>query len=184
MGAFTAVDQLWYPDVTDIDQPNVWAAHMMQSISDGMGKRLAQQELAIGLKGGLASVVTLSTTYAIMPIVINAANGNFAQGLTISGGIVTVVTPGMYYISGALGIFNSSGHSSKIQLRKNGSAIVGDEQASQAAYYQASKASTVVNCVAGDTLAMYGADGVGGTTTSTATELTHFTVALIQALPL
>jgi hypothetical protein len=183
VGAYTPNAQVWYPGTGDTAELNVLLATLASSIENGLEPRLARQELAVGLKAGLATQQTLSTTFVLAPMSITGNNGSFNQGLTISAGVVTVVTPGMYLISGALGITNTAGKSSKIQLRKNGSVIAADEQASSASYYQVAKANTVVNCIAGDTLSMFMADGVGGVTTSIDTSLTHFTVAMIQALP-
>lgn len=184
MGQTTTNLQIWTPDEFDLNEPDVYLADMAASIENGAGERLNLQEMAIGLKAGLtSSAVTLSSTLAIAPVTINSSNGSFNQGLTITGGIVTVITPGMYSVSGALGVTNVSGHTAKLELHKGSTVIIADEAKSDATFYQAAKASTIVNCIAGDTLSMWIGDAAGGATVAGNLALTHFTVAMIQAVP-
>lgn len=183
MGGMTVKHAVWYPDLTDVDQPNVWAATMAQSVADGIGDRLELQEKAVGLKAGLSSQFTLTTTAQILPMVIKATDGSFKEGFDISGGIATVTVKGMYLISGALGIQPASGTTTAMGLWKGTSSIIGDEQVSSPTFYQGSKATTIVNCIPGDTLYMKGRCAANTVLTAAAQDLTHFTVAMIQAVP-
>lgn len=183
MGNTTADLLIWTPDANDTAEPDVYLATMSQSMEDGLGNRLRTQELAIGLKAGYTAAPTLTTTMTVAAVTVNASNGSFSQGLTISGGIVTVATPGMYIVSGAVGVQNIAGHTAKIELRKGSTILVSDEQKSDATFFQAAKATTVVNCVAGDTISMRIGDAAGGATVASNLTMTHLTVAMIQAVP-
>jgi hypothetical protein len=88
----------------------------------------------------------------------------------------------MYLVTGALGVDNVAGHTAKLDIRKGSTVLVANEQKSDASFFQCATATTVVNCVAGDTLSMRIADAAGGATISTNLALTHFTVAMIQAV--
>lgn len=183
MGNITSDLLIWTPDGDDTAEQDKNLATMAQSIEDGVGTRLRLQELAVGLKAGYTSAPTLSSALSIANVTINASNGSFKQGLDISGGVVTVVTPGMYMVSGALGVTNTPGHTAKIEIRKGSTVLVANEQKSDASFYQCATATTVVNCVAGDNLALYIADAAGGAAVAANLALTHFTVVMIQAVP-
>lgn len=158
-------------------------ASVASSIENGLTKRLALQEIAVGLKAGLSGTLSLTSTLTVAPLVVNANNGNFAQGMTITGGIVTVATPGMYLMSCSLGITNVAGHTAKFEMRQNSTAIAADEQKSDVSFFQVAKGTTVVNCVAGDTLSMWVGDAAGPSNTSSNLALTHFSIAMVQATP-
>lgn len=183
MGNTTTDLLIWTPDENDLAEPDVYLSTMAQSLEDGVGDRLRTQELAIGLKAGYTSAPTLSSTMAIANVTINTANGSFKQGLDIAGGVVTVITPGMYLISGSLGVSNVAGHTAEIQLRKGSTQLAVDSQKSDASFFQAAKCNTVVNCVAGDTLTMWVGDALGGASVSSNLAMTHFTVAMVRAVP-
>lgn len=182
MGLYTTFAQVWYPDETDTAEFNTLLATLASSIENGLQPRLAKQELAIGLKAGLTGTVSL-TASATAPVSVTANNACFAQGLTISSGVITVATPGMYLVSGAVGIQNISGHTAKIWIQKNSTTLASDEQVSSASFYQVAKAVSVANCVAGDTIKMLIGDAVGsGATTASNLDMTHLSVAMIQAV--
>lgn len=184
MGQVTTNTQVWTPGVEDLNEPDVYLATMSASIENGIGPRLALQEQAIGLKAGLSAQVTLTTAEATMPVVINTANGNFTQGLTIAGGIVSVTTPGMYMVSGSVGIQPSgTATTTAMKLYKNSTVIVGDEQLSTNSFYQGSKATSVINCVAGDTIKMTGRCASGTVLTAADQSLSHLSVVMVQAVP-
>lgn len=183
MGIVTSDLLIWTPDEDDDLEPDVYLATMAQSIEEGVGTRLRLQELAVGLKAGFTSAPVLSSTMATAAVTVNTSNGSFKQGLDISGGVVTVVTPGMYIVSGSVGVTNISGHTAKMELRKGTTVLASDEQKSDASFFQAAKQTTVVNCIAGDTLSMRIGDAAGGASVASNLALTHFTVAMIQAVP-
>lgn len=183
MGNTTTDLQIWTPDEADLDEPDVYLATMSASIENGVGPRLQLQEMAIGLKAGFTSAPTLSSTMTVAAMTINSSNGSFKQGLGISAGVVTVITPGMYLMSGSVGIDNVAGHSAKMDLRKGATVIAADEVASNASYYAVAKQTTIVNCVAGDNLTMRIGDAAGGAAVGSNLSLTHFTVTMIQAVP-
>lgn len=183
MGNVTSDLLIWTPDDQDKAKPDVYLAAMAQSIEDGAGARLRTQELAIGLKAGFSFAGTLPNTMTLANMLVTTSNGCFKQGLDIAGGVVTVITPGMYSISGALGVTNTTNHTARIELRKGNTVIAADEQMSSPNYYQSAKANTIVNCVAGDQLSMWICDTLGGAAVAGNLAMTHFTVAMIQAVP-
>lgn len=183
MGFVTADLNIWTPDENDPADLDVNLALMAQSLEDGVGNRLRTQEIAVGLKAGFTSAPTLSTTMTTAAVTVNDTHGSFAQGMEIAGGVVTVVTPGMYLISGSVGVQNIANHTAKLELRKGSTVLAADEVASNAAFFQVAKQTTVVNCVEGDTLSMRIGDAAGGASVSSNLALTHFTVAMVQAVP-
>lgn len=186
MGLYTPNAQVWYPDTGDTAEINTLLGTQASSIENGLGARLAHQEVAVGCKLGMGSM-QLQEAMALCNMQVAATAGCFNNGMTVSAtGIVTIQTTGMYLVSGGLGIVNVSGHSVKFEVRKNNASFLYDEVASSSQFWQFCKGSTAVNCVAGDTLALYGADAAATTGVGTINDplYNHFTVVLIKALPL
>lgn len=190
MGSTTADLLIWTPDEDDPAEPDVYLKTMAESIEEGVGDRLRTQELAVGLKAGIAGGTGIPVTAAIAPYSITAANGNFTQGLTISGGVVTVATPGMYIVTASLGIQPKAtpDRTTAVDIYKGATKLAGAELLQSANYYITSVASCVVNCVAGDTLYVKWHSAAPGGVSTDATlaadsALTQFTVAMIQAVP-
>jgi hypothetical protein len=190
MGSTTADLLIWTPDENDLAEPDVYLKTMAQSIEDNAGTRLRLQEAAVGLKAGIPAGTGIPVTAATAPYAVTAANGNFTQGLTISGGVVTVATPGMYIVTASLGIQpkNPADRTAAVDLYKGNTKLAGAELLQSVSYYITSFASCVVNCVAGDTLYVkwHSAAPAGVNTDATMaadTALTQFTVAMIQAVP-
>lgn len=186
MGAFTVVDQIWYPDLTDIDQPNTWAAHIAQSISDGIGKRLAKQEVSVGLKASLdfqTYTIPAGNPSAVVPYVITANRGDFNNGFTLGAGTATVQTPGMYMVAASIGpSADTTGKSVKVQIEKNASFVVGSEFPGSATWI-AAPATCVLNCIAGDTIRVKAGymNSSSGVLNNDFTS--HFSIVLVQAAP-
>lgn len=190
MGSTTADLLIWTPDEDDPAEPDVYLKTMAESIEDGVGDRLRTQELAVGLKAGIAGGTGIPVTAAIAPYSIVSANANFKQGLDISGGVVTVSTPGMYIVTASLGIQpkNPADRTTAVDLYKGNTKLAGAELLQSTSYYITSVASCVVNCVAGDTLYVKWHSAAPGGVSTDATmaadsALTQFTVAMIQAVP-
>jgi len=190
MGNVTADLNIWTPDENDPAEPDVYLATMAQSIEDGTGERLRLQEVAVGLKAGIAGGTGIPMATAIAPFTITAANGNFKQGLDIAGGVVTVDTPGMYLVTASLGIQPkaTADRTTAVDLYKGNTKLAGAELMQSSNYYITSVASCVVNCIAGDTLYVKWHSAAPAGVSSTATmaadsALTQFTVAMIQAVP-
>jgi hypothetical protein len=188
MGAFTVVDQIWYPDVTDIDQPNVWAAHIAQSVSDGIGKRLARQELTVGLKASVdSSVYTIPYGPAtLIPYSVTSGRGDFNNGFSFSAGVATCQTPGMYSVTASLGTNTAqNGAAVKVQVYKNALFIASSETTQTATVFGTAAVSCVLNCAIGDTIsAKGGITAAGPSNQLNSDQTTHMSIALVQALPL
>jgi hypothetical protein len=101
MGALTSPNAVWYPDLTDVGQPNVNLATMAQSIDAGIGARLQKQEILMGLFANIPTGTVLSMTYnaeTLIPVTVNAGVG-FNQGMTIAGGVITITQAGIYAVA-------------------------------------------------------------------------------------
>lgn len=194
MGALTPIDKVYYPDKTDIDQPNVYLATMAQSIEDGIGARLRQQEVAVGLKAGIAPGTGIPVNDVIAPFTIRSDNGGFNEGFDLAGGIATVKTKGLYIIAASAGINPSENipanvsRTVSVTVYKGTTPLAGAEVLSSVNYYQSAAATTVISCVPGDTLHIKwhsaGPWGVtGNAQMANSSVLTYLSIALVQALP-
>jgi len=183
MGSTTSDLLIWTPDENDLAEPDVYLKTMAQSIEDGVGGRLRTQELAIGLKAGYTSAPTLTTTMTNAAVTITTSNGCFKQGIDISGGVVTIITPGLYLISAAVAVTTATGHTAKVEVRQGATVLASDEQKSDATFFRAAKVTTIANCAAGDNLTMRIGDAAGPISAASNLAMTHFTVAMIQAVP-
>lgn len=187
----TEKNDIFYPDIDDVDQPNVWAATMAQSISEGIGARLQQQEVAIGMKAGIQPGTAIPRDSSIAPFVIMGNNGGFNAGFDINAGVVTVKVKGLYMIAASVGInptaltSGNNGRTISITLTKNAAELSGSEIKADTSYYQNASATTIVSCVPGDKISvMWKSAGPAGTgTMATSQVLNYLSVAMIQALP-
>ena len=100
MGNTTTDLLIWTPDESDTSKPNVYLATMAQSLEDGAGERLRKQEQFIGCNMSLASAMTLDSNTRQIPFAITTANAtDFNEGMTISGGSVSVPVNGFYQVN-------------------------------------------------------------------------------------
>lgn len=191
MGNVTSDLLIWTPDSDDLAEPDVYLTTMSASIEEGVGERLRAQEVAVGLKAGITVGTGIPETEAIAPFTITANNACFAQGMTISGGVVTVATAGMYIMSASLGIQpkTPADRTSAIALYKGSTELAGAELLQSTSYYITSTGSCVVNCIVGDTLYVKWhsagpppAGTNGNATMAAKTALTSFSVSMIQAV--
>lgn len=188
MGAFTPLNQVWYPDEDDTAEQNVNMATMASSIEDGIGARLIHQEKAVGLKASIANgawTVPVPTAPAVVPYSVSGSRGDFSQGLTITGGVITVQVAGMYMITATLGTQGAiTGAGIKIFLDKNGVFLAGAESPMVSPTWGNTQVTTVLNCVPGDTIRTRGSLASTSSTLVNNGESTHIAVVLVQALPL
>lgn len=180
MGAQTPIDHVWYPDTTDSQQANVWASTMASSVENGIGARLRTQEAIIGLKAGLPASTALTATAALLPFSAGTVDGQFNQGLTFSGGTITITQAGVYFVSVSLGANNVASKSLYVDIRKNASILGNSEVATQASWYINSAVSLLVNCAANDTISCYGNYTPTGDNLSSRTTTTFLSVGLIR----
>ena len=169
---------IWTPDADDNLDPEVWSAAMGDSIMNGIGERLNKQEQAIGCKAGIAPGTRVKfNTGIIAPYeILGNGTSNFIQGMTLTGGVVTVTVAGMYFItaSAALDPYASSSlpynapenadRSIALQLKRNGADLAGCEVRADPNIWQTAQANAVVLCAVGDTLNVnwYSATAAGG----------------------
>lgn len=161
--SITNADGIVTPDEGTVNDPVVYLSAMADSISEGIGERLTQQEQAIGLK---ASIVTGTRVKyepgTVAPYeIIGNGTGCFVQGLDFLNSVATVTVAGMYFItaaaalnpSGPTGSPENSGRAIALQIMRNGvEELAGCEVKGDATLWQTAQANTVVLCIPGDTL--------------------------------
>lgn len=180
----TVKHNVWYPDLTDIDQPNVWGATLAQSVADGIGDRLGVQEEAIGLKCSLADhVINYSSTKQTVPFTINAGTGDFNNGFTFSGGIATVQTKGMYLVTASVGGSTGSGTGMRVEIYQNSVNFATAETPQQASIWVSAAATCVLNCVPGDTIYVKGQRSAGSAQFNEQSSANYISIAMVQAVP-
>lgn len=112
MGFLTTTAQVWYPAITDKMQLHTLFSTMASSIENGLGARMSKQELNKGAFLGLTSSVTLPTTSGTaftVPYPVGAAP-YYNNGMTVSGGVVTIVTPGLYQLNATFFVYQTGGY--------------------------------------------------------------------------
>lgn len=152
MGAFTPIDEIWYPDEDDTAEQNTNLATMASSIEEGIGARLRAQETFLGLFATRPTGQTLARlALTTVGFGLNSTQC-FNTGFTFSNGIITISTPGLYYVGvnvvinipdgyGEICIVKSNIEYGKVlQFKGSTSNNVG------------LSTSSVINCVAGDTI--------------------------------
>lgn len=185
--ANTTPDGIYYPDSNTLMNFDAILSTMASSIQNGIGKRLALQEIAVGLKGSIASnrwnVPVVTPT--LVPYTIASVNGDFNQGMDFTEGLAKVQTPGMYLVTATLGIIGGvTGRGIKIQVEKNAVRIATLETPQYNGIWGASSVTAVLNCVAGDTIRAAGSiTGSGAVATAVNGESTHISIAMVQAIP-
>lgn len=181
--AITNADGIVTPDEENVLDPEVYLAAMAASISQGIGARLAEQEAVVGLKAGIDTPARLfNAVGTVAPYTMISGVGCFVEGIEFTGGVATVIQPGIYYVSASAAIdpwnalFSPENidRSIALQIVHNGQEIRNMEIRSDELYWQTAQSDCLVRCVAGDTLyvtwysATHGAEGPGAKIASSA----------------
>jgi hypothetical protein len=162
MGALTVPNGVWYPDLTDVGQPNVWASTMAQSIDTSIGVRLQKQELTQSLVANLAANQSfVNNTGQSVNFTINAGVG-FNNGMTIGGGRITITQAGLYFFSAnVLGTSTSLASQGflQTQIRKNTNVVFANGITNLSSNGTSNVATTsmsgVMQCVANDVIDVF-----------------------------
>lgn len=179
------------PDEGNTLDPEVYLAAMAESIEEGIGERLNKQEQAIGLAAGIAIGTTVGFAPGIIaPYEILTGEECFTQGMTLEGGIVTLTVPGMYFISCSAALETianepaNAGRTIALQIYKNGVQLAGCEVEANADNWSTAQANKVVNCIAGDELAVhwYSAGGAGVGTLAPNTPMNTLSIVLVTPI--
>lgn len=151
----TELDTVYYPDLDDVDQPNVWAATMAQSVSDGIGARLRKQEQFIGFMGHLPKQVwpklANGQEYGPLPFQVIQGSGSFNQGMQVAGGVITIPVAGLYAVSLSATITAANAEFNAFLYLNTTAMWKGYTQATASAFGY-NTGSVVLNCAAGDKL--------------------------------
>lgn len=189
--ANTIPDGIYYPENTTDMELDTILATMASSIQNGIGNRLKHQEIAVGLKAGIAATGNvIPVASATAPFVIRSVDGCFNQGFTLANGVATVVTGGMYLVTATLGVqpVNPATRTAAIEIFKGSVSLNAAEVTQHIQFYQTALATCVVNCVPGDTLrAEWKSASSSGSSLgplAAKTSLTSLSIAMVQATPL
>jgi hypothetical protein len=132
---------------------------MGDSIHNGIGVRLNRQEAAVGLKAAiLASSTVNDDSGQIAPYEILPSLQCFTQGLTLDGGVATITTPGMYFISCSAAleavevVAGNENRTIALQIFHNATQQAGCEVLAANGNWQTAQANCVINAVEGDTI--------------------------------
>lgn len=196
------VDGIWTPDEGDKLDPDVWSAAMADSISQGLGVRVAKQERFEGAFLNIQDPYTIPNGVpgdgqAPLPFIIGSGSPAFLNGdMTLVGGVLKVVHSGLYtatlmiranmpttdpaaYIEATL-FKNSSRHGQNVTFK--------DAGAPAGRALPTLVVSTVMNCVENDTIWASGFQYYGDTTSGAPSLNVDFSlfntlsVAMTQAL--
>lgn len=149
---------IWTPDETDNLDPEVWSAAMADSIMNGIGERVSRQERFEGAYLNIQDPHTLvagppGTQQTPLPFIVGQ-NVNYVEGnMTLAGGVIKVAYDGLYSVSATimsnpldlgyveLSLFRN--------LDRHGQVLVFDDGSDHPLPLTA---STVMKCIAGDTI--------------------------------
>lgn len=167
--AITNADGIVTPDEDNTNDPEVYLAAMADSISEGIGKRIAAQEAVVGLKSSLDGLTYVQNVQPFIAPYTLAEPTDFVEGLEFSGGVATVITPGIYSVSACATIdpvrfyAGNAGRSITVELRHNGVIFRRCEIESSALFWQTASADAPIRCVEDDTLSVtwYSANEAG-----------------------
>ena len=188
--ALTTKARVFYPDGTEKASLKTLFSTLASSIENGLGKRLGVQEVAVGLKASADGWALpqrnepLSTD--VIPFSISAGLADFNQGFSFTGGIATITTKGMYLVTASLGPkFPDTGSAgAKIQIRKNSTIFASSEVPLNKTVWVNSQATSVINCVPGDTISGLGClSGLPSTGHVTSPDTSYLSIAMVQAVP-
>lgn len=101
---------IWTPDETDNIDPDVWSAAMADSIMNGIGARLSRQELFEGCYLNIQDPHTLTAGdpgYQQVPLpFIIGQNVNYVHGdMTLDAGVITVKHDGLYSVNATISAY-------------------------------------------------------------------------------
>jgi hypothetical protein len=122
MGAYTDTAQVWFPDDADTSKLDVLLATMASSIEDGLGARMTQQELNKGLLVSLSSTYMLPAASALGVVPYTVGSPGYNNGVTLSAGVATIVTPGLYAMQVNLFGYQHNGYVQAL-LELNGTSL-------------------------------------------------------------
>ena len=97
------VDGIWTPDEEDTLEPDVWSQQMAESISQGLGVRMARQETRAGAATSTTGPFSITGAGTIEDTGItlqvkHTGYRNYITSMELSGGVLKVTTPGLYLI--------------------------------------------------------------------------------------
>lgn len=99
--AITNADGIVTPDSENTADPSVYLAAMADSISEGIGGRLAKQEQTAGIKASLPTTWAFDGNSNTVPLTIGSGT-NFVNDVLFAGGMATIVVPGLYSVNASV----------------------------------------------------------------------------------
>src|SRR5437867_3140208 len=99
-------DGIATPDDANAVDPSIWSAAMADSISNGIGQRLAKQEAKAGAKVSISEPMNITLAGVTFPVGVSTAYeysyGNYITDLGLGGGVLHINTGGLYFIIGSV----------------------------------------------------------------------------------
>lgn len=168
MGNVTA-SGIWTPDEDDNLDPEVWSAAMADSIEQGIGLRISEQERVVGLKSSISVATFVQNIQPFIAPFEIGEDEDFVTGMEFTGGVAKIITPGIYGVSACATLdpvrfyAGNAGRSITIELRKNGVIFRRCETESSQLFWQTASADSPIQCIAGDTISVtyYSANEAG-----------------------
>lgn len=156
--ANTTPDGIYYPENTTDMELDTILATMASSIQNGMGKRLARQELVYSFLGHipLQSFTNVGSGILVAPLPYQVVSGSrsFNKGFTMaSPGVLTIPTKGIYSVT-ISGTSKAVAAEFNMRLRWNSTDVWKGYTQSTTAAFGYITGSTVVECELGDTLSV------------------------------
>jgi hypothetical protein len=152
-------DGIWTPDEEDNLDPEVWSAVMADSISEGLGVRMANQEKKAGLKAtALPTDWNFSGNFNIVPLTIGGGT-DYLTEVEFTGGVATVTVPGLYTIDASITMNFGPDVPIDVTLMYNSAFEDYYALKTNATSYQTAPISTSLHLLEGDSI--YIAVGVG-----------------------
>lgn len=164
--AITNADGIVTPDEGNTADPAVYLAAMADSISEGIGTRLAKQEQVAGIKASLPAPWDFAGTFNIVPLTIGSGS-DYVTDVGFAGGIATVTVAGLYAVSVSITMNFGPDVPIDMVLMYNSDFEDYYSLRTNATAYQTAPITTSLHLAAGDSI--YITVGVGNSQPDTAT---------------
>lgn len=156
MGAYTPNAQVWYPDGTDTAELNTLLATLASSLENGLGARMTAQENLVSAVLAIPNNSSFPAIAANTDTTLNFQVTSFGYNtgnMTLSNGVLTIVTPGIYFVSSTITFQDHSSYYSH-SIKINGvEKVRGFSNKPNGGAFQYSAQTSVVKLAAGDTVA-------------------------------
>lgn len=156
MGAYTPNAQVWYPDGTDTAELNTLLSTLASSIENGLGARMTAQENLVSAVLAIPNnsvLPALAANTDVTPNFVVTSFGYNTGNMTLSNGVLTIVTPGVYFVSSTMTFQDHSSYYEHAVMIAGVEKVRGFTYKPNGGAFQYSAQTSVVKLNAGDTVA-------------------------------